>query len=124
MFPRFWISKALHRLLFFNGIVRHDDQFFGTLKTENIATLRHFKVCVLAFQTALNFCKSIQIATPDGPLKDVVGAAFTSQWPIFWYPFTYQFRVYSFNGSYESLSEWIFINKDVLESQDADLKMS
>ena len=37
MFPRFWISKALHRLLFFNGIVRHDDHFFGTLLPYDIS---------------------------------------------------------------------------------------
>ena len=62
------------------------------------------------------------MATRDEPLKDVVGGILISGGPFFGY-----LRVSSLHLSavrHESPFCWIFKNKDVLESQDADLEMS
>ena len=62
------------------------------------------------------------MATRDEPLKDVVGGLLISLWPIFGI-FTSSQSTLS-TVRHESLSCWIFKNKDVLESQDADLEVS
>ena len=61
------------------------------------------------------------MATRDEPLKDVIGGILIAGGPFFGY-----LRVSSLHLStvrHESPLHWIFKNKDVLESQDANLEM-
>ena len=62
------------------------------------------------------------MATRDEPLKDVVGGLLISLWPIFWVLTSSQSTLSTVR--HESPSQWIFKNKGVLESQDAELEMS